>query len=85
MGACDFDFDATDVVRNVWIVGEEADELAGSKTILADGIVVIKGNDGIEMSFDKSYEFGVTLRACLESRKIRLEKAENVVEDVVGK
>jgi len=51
----------------VWIVGEEIDELAGSKTILADGVVIIKGNAGIEMSFNKLYEFGMALRACLES------------------
>jgi len=64
----------------VWIVGEETNELAGF-----DGIVVIKGNGGIEMSFNEVYEFGVALRACLESTKIRLKKAENVVEDVVRK
>jgi len=59
--------------------------LGGSQPILADGIVVIKGDGGIEISFDKWYEFGVALRACLESTKIRSEKAENVVEDVVRK
>jgi len=69
----------------VWVVGEESHELGGSQPILADGIVVIKGDSGIEISFDKWYEFGVALRACLEGTKIRLEKAENVVEDVVRK
>jgi len=52
---CNFDFKATDVVRNVWIVGEETNELAGSQPTLADGIVVIKGDAGIEMSVDKWY------------------------------
>ena len=60
------DVHATNVVRNVWIVGEETDKFADSKTIRTD-IVIIKGNVGIEMSFDKVYEFGVALRACLES------------------
>jgi len=70
-------------------VREEVDEFGGSNTVRRltdrDEIIIVKGNVGIKMSFDQWYESGVALRACLESTKIELEKAENVVEDVVGK
>ena len=73
----------------MWTVGEEIDEFGDPNTLPwatdRDEIMIVNGDVGIKMSFDKWYEFGVALRACLESTKIGLEKAENVVEDVVWK
>jgi len=88
-GFCDSEVDVqvTDVIRNMWIVREETGEFGGFNMATTSDcdMLLAKGNVGIKMSFNKWYESWVALRACPESIKIELEKAENVIEDVLRK